>query len=70
MNGNLIVDLLRKFHWSIESDPGVHTLVFQLRSVIGPKKKKRNPRYSLNQSDTQLKPTTTCSPTFSRALYS
>ena len=34
------------------------------RSVIGPE----NARHSLNQSDAKLKPNTTCSPAFSRAL--
>ena len=34
------------------------------RSVIGPE----NSRHSLNQSDAKLKPNTTCSPAFPRAI--
>ena len=40
--------------------------LFALRSVIGPE----NSHYSLNQSDAKLKPLTTWSPSFSRALGS
>ena len=40
--------------------------LFSLRSVIGPE----NSHYSLNQSDAKLKPLTTWSPSFSRALGS
>ena len=40
--------------------------LFALRSVIGPE----NSHYSLNQSDAKLKPPTTWSPSFSRALGS
>ena len=40
--------------------------LFVLRSVIGPE----NSHYSLNQSDAKLKPPTTWSPSFSRALGS
>ena len=40
--------------------------LFALRSVIGPE----NSYYSLNQSDAKLKPLTTWSPSFSRALCS
>ena len=40
--------------------------LFALRSVIGPE----NSHHPLNQSDAKLKPLTTWSPSFSRALGS
>ena len=51
---------------SVESNQGLFFFFVSLRNVIGPE----NSRLSLDQSGAKLKPITTWSPAFSRALGS